>query len=290
MEPPIVTEELLSIYSNVFAQQNIIAEILTRLDYASLEPIAASLCRPFSREEIEYDVETILTSEFIGSLKRLEKDAADEAEKSVSGGSSNSDPFYREVIRRTSEYLKQVLTQCRTKAPFSTSVLPLTPPASPLSAEQLYHHQFQSLTLPEALPSAITEPTNFDEDLPIDLSFKPNDVKLEKPDEGEVMEAMVPEVVMPEEDLPELLKVRLERLRNIQMTKPKYNIDEEVKEALKEMEFKFHEKMARQYPKRELSDHQRLRREKNTKAARYTRMKYKAFEKVMQVRFALLKM
>lgn len=288
MEPPIVSEkELLSMYSNVFAQQNIIAEILSQLDYASLEPIAASLCRPFLREEIEYDVETILTSETIGSLKRLEKDAADEAEKSVSGGSSNSDPFYREVIRRTSEYLKQVLTQCRTKAPFSTSVLPLTPPASPLTAEQLYHHQF--LTLPEALPSAIAEPTHFDEGLPIDLSFKPNDVKIEKPDEDEVM-AMVPEVAMSSEDLPELLKVRLERLQNIQMTKPKYNIDEEVKEALKEMEFKFHEKMVRQYPQRECSEHQRLRREKNTKAARYTRMKYKAFEKVMQVRFPLLKL
>lgn len=291
MEPPMVTEELLSMYSNVFAQPNIIAEILSRLDCARLGPIAAALCRPFSREEIEDDVGTILTSELIGNLKRLEKDAADEAEKSESGGSevgsSSSDPFNREVIRRTTEYFKKLLKQRRAKAQFPTSVLPLTPPASSLLADLSQcarKNQFQSLTL----PNAINGPANFDQDLPIDLSFKPSEVKIEKPDEDEAMDVMVPEVVMSRVDLPELLKVRLERLRNIQMTKPKYKIDEEVKATLKEMEFKFHEKMARKYPERELSEQQRLRREKNTKAARYTRMKYKAFEKVLQVRFLLL--
>ena len=69
--------------------------------------------------------------------------------------------------------------------------------------------------------------------------------------------------------------LRIERMRNIQRKKPKFNVSN--------LDLVYHSNMARNFPGSEYrSQEQQLRRDKNTLAARISRTKNKAYEKMLE--------
>lgn len=69
-------------------------------------------------------------------------------------------------------------------------------------------------------------------------------------------------------------KLRIERMRNIQKKKPKFNIEN--------LDLTYHSNMARTFPGSDLrTDDQQARRDKNTLAARISRTKNKAYERML---------
>lgn len=70
-------------------------------------------------------------------------------------------------------------------------------------------------------------------------------------------------------------KLRIERLRSIQKKKPKFNISS--------LDLNYHSNMARNFPGSELrTEEQKMRRSKNTLAARISRTKNKAYGKMLE--------
>jgi DNA-binding helix-hairpin-helix protein with protein kinase domain len=71
------------------------------------------------------------------------------------------------------------------------------------------------------------------------------------------------------------VKLRIERLRAIQKKKPKFNVDS--------LDLTYHSNMARNFPGAEnRTEDQQARRNKNTLAARVSRTKNKAYEKLLE--------
>lgn len=230
-----------------------------------------SLDSDIPKEEIECDVELVLVKNLNENLKKLDANL---------NGLHGRKFGFREVIDMasarpaypSSPNISSLKRKRSLDSPIGSSlaIMPLTPE----SIDDSTHEEMDAKKASFENDSTLNDSTTSSHDgkLLIDWNERAVDADQDKENQlkgaGENKEAKA-EV---EEYKPAFL--RIERLRNIQKKKPKFNIST--------TDLEYHSNMARQFPGSEnRSEDQQVRRDKNTLAARISRTKNKAYEKML---------
>lgn len=244
-------------------------------------PCSFALDTEIPRDEIEGDIEVIMVRNLQENLKRLE---------TTLNGLRGKKFGYRELLdisnrRPTYNVTNSTTKRVRTLSYGSTI-------GSPHSVKTLNHHMdedrdVKKLKLNNTANSNVSmhddHNESFESDdgrLMIDWNENDSDAKHEpqtieqRPIKKE-MQMEVDEKDDHEEDEYKPSTLRFERLKSIQKKKPRFNIDN--------LDLTYHSNMARNFPGTEnRTEEQQQRRDKNTLAARISRNKNKAYEKMLE--------
>lgn len=304
---PNFSEELQVMYRNILLQQHNIAyaSMIAAFSSAAENPsigmspstpnaVSFTLDSDIPRDEIECDAEIILVKNLRESLKKLETNL---------NGLHGKKFGFREVIEMASSrsaYPASPNTSMgkrnRTTS-FGSIGSPMEMmPATPLTpTSDTKQNETKKIRIDSTGAHDESNASSHDGSLHIDLNETTDEemnkmqtvrVKKEQPkeetdqaaavDEDDLMLGNEPTVEIKELDADEYKpsQIRIERMRSIQKKKPKFNIDS--------LDLTYHSNMARNFPGSEnRSEDQQVRRNKNTLAARISRTKNKAYEKML---------
>lgn len=295
------SEELYKLYSNFISnsEESSLSKLIATLTTAGgcamssgtkLNPRSFSLDSEILKEEIECDVKHILVKNLREIFKKLETSLI----------ASNGKRFgFREIIDSEPSHLPYAApssTSKRKRSYDSSMESPLAKiPKTPESGnENVVRKKARMETDTTSNDSDDSDDSNSDGELQIDLNeseaegdqMNLNKLKTESDDTEKVGDEKTAEneVVEPVVEIKEGASVgdtyrpaflRIERLKSIQSKKPKFNINP--------TDLQYHSSMARQFPGSEgRSEDQQMRRDKNTLAARISRTKNKAYEKLLE--------
>lgn len=298
---PNFSEELQTMYRNILLQQHNIAyaSMLAAFSSPGNAIIGSGLGTPsnftFSldsdipKEEIECEVELIVVKNLRDNLKELETNL---------NGLHGKKFGFREVIEMASARTAYpaspntaVLKRNRTSSDGSFGSPITLLPSTPLTPKSIESKEKDETSAKKMRLGDDTE-TTFDDSnasshdghLQIDWNESATEEakKVKTPEdeaEGNANEMVTDEQAakIKEQDSDEYnpAKLRVERLKSIQKKKPKFNIDTS--------ELSYHSNMARNFPGSEnRTEDQQLRRSKNTLAARISRTKNKAYERMLE--------
>jgi hypothetical protein len=276
------SEEMQEMYRNILLQQHTAAYVqmlaaftkattAANLTSTPTTPVSFSLDSDIPKEEIECDIEIILVKSLRESLKKLETNL---------NGLHGKKFGFREVVEMANSRPAfpqspntSLVKRTRTLSFGSPSLdfMPPTPP-TPLNegneSKKAKLDDSNASSHDRSLRIDWEEPATPDSDSPSSskqaekISVKKENTKTPststKDDENEYKPA----------------KLRVERLKNIQKKKPKFNVDN--------LDLTYHSNMARNFPGSEFrSLDQQVRRNRNTLAARISRTKNKAYEDML---------
>lgn len=245
----------------------------TSLD-TTQSPLNASLDSEIPREEIECDIEIILVKNFRDSLKKMQTNL---------NGYHGKKFGFREVIEIVSSRnsfpnspstpglkRKRTLSACSLET--ASPLIKIAPQTPPTTDNEIDENESKKKRTDEASPSSSHG------DLQIDCVEEKNEapeeiktVKVEPIEPVEQVESIDEDVCKPYDPV----KLRVDRMRSIQTKKPKFNVDN--------LDLTYHSNMARVFPGSEnRTEDQQNRRSKNTLAARISRTKNKAYEKMLE--------
>lgn len=275
------SEELQQMYRNILLQQHNIAYASMIAAFSAAAENADLLNKPLPpssnflleadipREDIECDVEVVLVKLLRDNLKALETNL---------NGMHGKKFGFREVVEMASNRQpypvspggSSLLKRART----SFLSLPMTPTSSfdgGNSSKKSKTVDDTSTTLEDSNASSCEG--NLTIDLPVTstpTTEKKSPGEAEKPKEKSKDPADDPTSAAYKPS-----KLRFERLRNITKKKPKFNIDN--------LDLTYHSNMARSFPGSEnRTGEQQARRDRNTLAARISRTKNKAYERMLE--------
>lgn len=219
----------------------------------SLNPQTLLLDSEIPKEEIECDVEHILVKNFSECMKKLDTN--------LNG------------LRGRKFGFREVAEMAATRSPYAASPKPLKRSRLPDSA-------FMTTPLtPESMDEDETKAKKARVDASLnDSTASSHDgqlvIDLDEPENENFVAEPEVEIIEPVHEKNKSTFLRIERLRSIQTKKPKFNIDP--------TDLEYHSSMARDFPGAEKrSEDQQMRRDKNTLAARISRIKNKAYEKLL---------
>lgn len=304
---PNFSEELQIMYRNILLQQhnlayaNMIAAFSAAGNIRTLPgtpstPSSFTLDTDIPKDEIECEVELVVVKNLRDSLKKLQTNL---------NGLHGKKFGFREVIE---------IASARTPYPVSPStsavkrsrlsmdgsfdalatplkMTPTTPltPQSLIDKDEANSAKKQKLadntatTLNDSTTSSHDGHLQIDwNDPSADSSDKTEKIKTEKPDEEKdeadddiTDDKPTAETSQAANIVYKPSQLRIERMRNIQKKKPKFNVDPS--------DLEYHSNMARHFPGSEnRTPDQQMRREKNTLAARISRTKNKAYERMLE--------
>lgn len=287
---PIFSEELQLHYKTVLAQQHNLAfsSLAAAFLSAQQNPFLANqfkstflLSNSSTREEIEYDPEQILVKNFRDNLKQLDTGL---------GGCRRPDGFVEGIekvmARPPFPFPASPLSSKRNRSrnsPFA--VVPPSQMAPTKSSDEEDNGDETNQVMSDSDPDTSSQNKRMkidcDESI-AETAIKLGEVriKIEKPDDYEMIEEAPAEDEKTTEQETQAFqdgtKLRFERLRTITNKKPKINIDVS--------ELEYHDNMARVFPNVEMRTAiEQLRRDKNTLAARISRSRNKAYERILEV-------
>lgn len=283
------SEELYKLYSDFISNtegsslSKLIATLTTAGEFAissgtTLNAQSFSLDSEIPKDEIEGDIEHILVKNLRENFKKMETNLS---------GLRGKKFGFREMIdmvQARSPYPASPSTSML-KRSFDTSMeSPLTKiPMTPKSVKTQVQEDVKISKKARMESDETSNDSVSNGELQIDL--KENDLvdtsKMKTKSDAEVEDNKTtennvaePVVEIKEADTYKPAFLRIERLKNIQNKKPKFNIDP--------VDLEYHSSMARQFPGSESrSEDQQMRRDKNTLAARISRTKNKAYEKIL---------
>lgn len=299
------SEEMQIMYRNILMQQHNIAyasmiaafssaaETSIGTDFTAHNNTANySLDSDIPRQEIECDAEIILVKSLTENLKKLETNL---------NGLHGKKFGFREVIEMASARPAYPISPSASLIKRRRSLLEETfdsplGVASPLTPSSDVKENLLKKNRCNDSLSGLDESTtsSHDGELQIDLNETPEatpPMKTEKKTEAAAgedvaakMMALEPKIDINEHDATcdeyNPARLRIERMRNIQKKKPKFNIDT--------LDLTYHSNMARNFPGSEnRTEDQQMRRSKNTLAARISRTKNKAYEKMLEEKSVL---
>lgn len=297
---PNISEELLIMYRNFLSQQHNIAyaSMVAAFSSPGITPASLgtststpnasfsfSLDSEIPKNEIECEVELVLVKNFRDTLRALETNL---------NGLRGKKFGYREVIEMAS---------ARTIYPASPSTsllkrsrtLSFNSPAALMPLEKVdasdsnknkserdfnvsstSSHDEGELKIDWTDPAVNTEEAKHPKDKSVKLEQPENDAVDADDDE---MICREPCIEIEEQEAPvdhaDSVRIRIDRMRKIQRKKPKFNIDT--------VDLTYQSNMARNFPGSEnRSEDQQARRNKNTLAARVSRTKNKAYERMLE--------
>lgn len=235
-------------------------------DHSFNQSCSFSLDTEIPREEIEGDIEVIMVKNFQETLKKLD---------TTLNGLRGKKFGFRELLdmsqsRPTYQSNNSTTKRHRTSS-FGSTI------GSPHSAKAASHHEDER----DLKKAKLNYTANSNEH---DASFSSDDGRLmidwpenEVEEKQQVKKDFQPEVEkkVEKEDEYKPSTLRFERLKTIQKKKPRFNIDN--------LDLTYHSNMARNFPGTEnRTEEQQQRRDKNTLAARISRNKNKAYEKMLE--------
>jgi len=241
-----------------------------------------SLDTEIPREEIEGDIEVIMVRNLQDNLKKLE---------TTLNGLRGKKFGYRELLdisnRRPTYAASNSTTKRLRTSSFGSTI------GSPHSVKTLSHHvdedrDVKKIKLNNTVNSNVSmhddHNTSFESDdgrLMIDWNENDSDTKHESQaiEQRQIKKEIQMEVdeknEHEEEEEYKPSTLRFERLKSIQKKKPRFNVDN--------LDLTYHSNMARNFPGTEnRTEEQQQRRDKNTLAARISRNKNKAYEKLLE--------
>lgn len=244
-------------------------------------PCSFALDTEIPRDEIEGDIEVIMVRNLQENLKRLE---------TTLNGLRGKKFGYRELLdisnrRPTYNATNSTTKRVRTSSYGSTI-------GSPHSVKTLNHHMdedrdVKKLRLNNTANSNVSMHEDHNESFESDdgrlmIDWNENDSEAKNEPKAIEQRPIKKEMQMEvddkdddEEDDYKPSTLRFERLKSIQKKKPRFSIDN--------LDLTYHSNMARNFPGTEnRTEEQQQRRDKNTLAARISRNKNKAYEKMLE--------
>lgn len=251
-----------------------------------------SLDSDIPRDEIECDAEIILVKSLRENLKKLETNLnglhgkkfgfREVVEMASARPAYPISPANKSFTKRNRASLEESLDSSLAH----TTISPLTPSSEKANSSKKNRRNESTSGLDESTTSS------HDGELHIDLNETPevkplikterNEQEIDEAsgdDEEAKMLVTEPNIEINEHDVTckeyNPARLRIERMRNIQKKKPQFNVDT--------LDLTYHSNMARNFPGSEhRTEDQKLRRSKNTLAARISRTKSKAYVMMLE--------
>jgi hypothetical protein len=275
------SEELQQMYRNILLQQHniayasMIAAFSAAAENADLlnKPVPSSsmylLDSDIPREDIECDVEIVLVKQLRDNLKKLETNL---------NGMHGKKFGFREVIEMVNTRQPYPVSPGGSELLKRARSSMLSLPSTPNTSKDEGNVSKKSRTAEDTATSLdISNASSCEGNLTIDLPVTPSTPADKNKSSGaeKSRDNLDDPSCDPTSSTYKPSKLRFERLRNITKKKPKFNIDN--------LDLTYHSNMARNFPGSEnRTGEQQARRDRNTLAARISRTKNKAYERMLE--------